>query len=131
MPRGRTNGLLTGGRGQFYISGKEKQGSNRDWKTWKMKVVIEKSWNINYWQKVIEFCDQSKNLPILLLNFTKFVVFFADIKKFSISYILRKMAAQNLSREAIVKIQETVMEKSRKSHGKIVHKVCGNPGKEG
>ena len=37
------------------------QGSHRDWKTWKMKVVMEKSWNMKNWPKVIEFCDQSWN----------------------------------------------------------------------
>ena len=35
----------------------ELQGSLRDWKTWKMKVVMEKSWNLNNWQN--EICDQS------------------------------------------------------------------------
>ena len=31
------------------------QGSHRDCKTWKMKVVIEKSWNMKKWPKVMEF----------------------------------------------------------------------------
>ena len=26
-----------------------RQGSHRDWKTWKMKMVMEKSWNIKKW----------------------------------------------------------------------------------
>ena len=35
------------------------QGSHRDLKTWKMVMAMEKSWNIENWQIVIEFCDQS------------------------------------------------------------------------
>ena len=34
-----------------------RQGSQGDWKTWKM--VMEKSWNMKNWPKVMEFCDQS------------------------------------------------------------------------
>ena len=34
-----------------------RQGSHGDWKTWKMKMVIEKSWNVKKWPKVIQFCD--------------------------------------------------------------------------
>ena len=41
------------------------QGSHGDWTTWKMKVVMEKSWNMTNWPKVMEFCYQSWNLPIL------------------------------------------------------------------
>ena len=41
------------------------QGSHRDWRTWKMKVVKEKSWNMQNWPKVMEFCDK-------LWNFTNF-----------------------------------------------------------
>ena len=33
------------------------QGSHRDWKAWKMKMVMEKSWNMKNWPKIIEFCD--------------------------------------------------------------------------
>ena len=33
------------------------QGSHGDWKTWKMKMVMEKSWNMKNWPKVMEFCD--------------------------------------------------------------------------
>ena len=37
------------------------QGPHRDWKTWKMKMVMEKSWNMKNWPEVVEFCDQSWN----------------------------------------------------------------------
>ena len=39
----------------------EMQGSHREWKTWKMKIVMEKSWNIENKPKVMEFCNQSWN----------------------------------------------------------------------
>ena len=41
-------------------------------------MVIDKSWNMENWH------DQSQNLPIFSTNLIKFVLFFADIKKFSI-----------------------------------------------
>ena len=40
---------------------RNKQGSLGDWKTWKMKMVMEKSWNMKKWPKVMEFCDNSWN----------------------------------------------------------------------
>ena len=54
------------------------QGSHSNWKTWKswkMKMVMEKSWNMRNLQNVRESCDQSGILPILSLNFTKCVTF--------------------------------------------------------
>ena len=38
---------------------KHVEGSHGDWKTWKTKMVMEKSWNMKNWPKVMEFCDQS------------------------------------------------------------------------
>ena len=38
------------------------------------------------WQKVMEFCDQSCNLPILTLNFTKFVLFLLTLGNFALVY---------------------------------------------
>ena len=40
-----------------YITSDPLHGSHGDWKTWKMKMVMEKSWNVKNWPKVIEFCD--------------------------------------------------------------------------
>ena len=37
------------------------QGSHGGWKIWKVKMVMEKSWNMKNWPKVMEFCDQSWN----------------------------------------------------------------------
>ena len=37
------------------------QGSHGDWKTWKMKMVMEKSWNLKTWSKVMEFWHYSWN----------------------------------------------------------------------
>ena len=33
------------------------RGFHRDWKPWKMKMVMEKSSNMNNWPKVMEFCE--------------------------------------------------------------------------
>ena len=45
------------------LSGVSKQGSHRYWKTWKMKVVMEKSWNMNNWPKVMGFWDFNNFSP--------------------------------------------------------------------
>ena len=61
-----------------------KQGSNRDWKTWKMKMVMEKSWNMKNEQKVIVFCNQTWNFTNFAPEFDQICAFCANIKKFSI-----------------------------------------------
>ena len=60
-------------------------GSHGDWKTWKMKVVMVKSWNMKNKQKVWEFCDQSWNFTNFAPEFDQNYAFFADVKKCSIS----------------------------------------------
>ena len=61
------------------------QGSHRHWKSWKMKMVMEKSWNMKNWQKVLEFYDQSLDLNSFALEFYQIYASFADITKLSIS----------------------------------------------
>ena len=53
----------------------------RDWKAWKMKVVMEKPWNMTNWQKVMEFCDWSSNFTNFAPELYHICAFFADIKK--------------------------------------------------
>ena len=53
----------------------QKGASYRDWKTWKMKVVMEKSWNIKK-----NFVISHGILPIWPLNFTKFVPFLQTLR---------------------------------------------------
>ena len=43
--------------------------------------VMEKSWSMKNWPKVMEFCYQSWNLQFLPLKCTNFVMFFATTKK--------------------------------------------------
>ena len=61
--------------------GGEGEGSHRDWKSWKMKVVMEKSWNMKNWQKVMKYCDQSWNFAPELYQICALL---ADIQKFII-----------------------------------------------
>ena len=56
-------------------------GSHRDWKTWVVKMVMEKSWNIKKWQKVMEFCDHGSNFAP---ESYQICVLFADITLVSI-----------------------------------------------
>ena len=67
------------------------QGSHRDWKTWKTKVVLEKSWDMKNWPKVMEFCDQYGILPS---NCTKFAHFsITETLNFHVfSDVFRKMS---------------------------------------
>ena len=70
------------------------QGSHRDLKTWKMKMVIEKSWNMKKWQKVMEFYQFSPQFVLNFLITTKklssdleslhFLIFSAKCHKFKI-----------------------------------------------
>ena len=48
-----------------------------------MKIVMEKSWNMKNWPKVMEFCDQSWHFTSFDPNCAKFVILLALTKKFS------------------------------------------------
>ena len=49
-----------------------------------MKKVLEKFWNMTKQQNVMEFVIRHGTFPILLLDFTKFVTFFADLRKLAL-----------------------------------------------
>ena len=57
--------------------------SHGDWKTWKMKIVIEKSWNMKNWPKVMKFCNQSWNMKNFVPKFYQICIFFVSAKKLS------------------------------------------------
>ena len=95
------------------------QGSHRNWKAWKIKRVMEKSWNLVNWQKVMEFCDQS-------CNSTKF-----DCELYQISalfFFLWKVRVflpcpQNVTNTDSEQRRSWKIEKqSQKSHGKFMGK---------
>ena len=52
------------------------QGSHGDWKTWKMKMVMEKSWNMTKWPKVMEFCYQSWHFTNFATKLYQICMFF-------------------------------------------------------
>ena len=47
-------------------------------------MVMEKSWNIKNWPKVMEFCDQSWNFTDFVPELYQICTFFATTKKLSI-----------------------------------------------
>ena len=47
-----------------------------DWKTWKMKMVMEKSWNMKKWPKVMEFCDSVMEFYQFCPQFVRNLIFF-------------------------------------------------------
>ena len=52
--RGREGARGSQRKTMLALSKLTKQGSHADWKTWKMEVVMEKSWNFIFKQKVME-----------------------------------------------------------------------------
>ena len=51
-----------------------------------MKLVMEKSWNMKNWLKVMEFCDQSWNFTNFDPKLCQICIFLVPTKKFS-SYL--------------------------------------------
>ena len=91
---------------------KHGQGSHGDWKTWKMKMVVEKSWNMKNWPTVMEyvFCCHHQEIR--------------QRPKSLISDIFRKMSQMRNQKE---RWSWKIKKRSWKSHGKIFCQVCGNP----
>ena len=81
-----------------------------------MKRVMEKSWNMKNWPKVIEFCDQSWNLTNFAHNF------FVTIKKLTSN--LESLHFLMFSAKCrVCKIGKTDGHaKSRNGHGKVMEK---------
>ena len=68
---GKPNGLIEQGG---VPPGGMIQGSHGDWKTWKMKMVMEKSCNMKNWPKIMEFCDHSWNYANFVPKFYQICV---------------------------------------------------------
>ena len=60
------------------------KGFHRDWKTWKIKMVMEKSWNMQNWSKVMEFCCQSWSFTNFASELFVICKFFAITENLSI-----------------------------------------------
>ena len=103
------------------------QGSLRDWKSWKMKMVMEQSWNMIHWPKVMEFCNKSWNLTNFAPEFDQICTFFLNLEKFTIN--LESLRFPTLSTKChIFKIwAEMVMENQEIFMENIFCKVYGNP----
>ena len=97
------------------------QGSQRDWKTWKMKVVMKESMNIKNGPKVMEFGISHGILPILPLNCTKFV-FFVTTKKLSYDLESLHFLMYSTKRHECKIGKMNGHGKSRNGHGKVMEK---------
>ena len=82
------------------------QGSHGDWKTWEMKMVMEKSWN---------FVIQSWNCPQFVLN----LYFWSPLRNKAAIEISQNIVNSKLGREMVMENLEMVME----NHGKIFCQV--------
>ena len=89
-------------------------------------MVMEKSWNMRNWQKVIVFCDHSWNFINFVPRLCNFVCFDATTKKSSIdikslhfqTFSAKRCKCKIKKRDGHVKIKKW----SWKSHGKNVVK---------
>ena len=82
-------------------------------------MVMEKSWNMKNWPKVIEFCDQLWNFTNFAPKFYQFCFVLVTAKKLSrnleIPHFRRfpqNVANAKSGREMVMENQEMVMEKS-------------------
>ena len=41
---------------------------------------MHKTWNMNYWQKVMKFCDQSRYFTNFALKYIRFVLFVLTLR---------------------------------------------------
>ena len=96
------------------------QGSHGDWKTWEIKMVMEKSWK--NWPKVMEFCDQSWNFTNFAPKFYQICIFFVTAKKLSSNLesphfqtFSAKYCKCKIVREMVMENQVMAMEKSWKN----------------
>ena len=88
-----------------------------------MKIVMEKSWNMKNWPKVMEFCDSVMELYQFCPQFVLNLHFFDHHSDLESLHFLTFSAKRHK-----FKIGERVGHgKSRKGHGKIFCQVCGNP----
>ena len=93
------------------------QGSHRDWKTWKMKTVMEKSWNMKNWPKVMESCDRSGNFTNFAPELYQICMFLATTKKLSIDVEIRIFQCFSSERREC-----KINGKLRNGHGKVIEK---------
>ena len=83
-----------------------------------MTVVMENSWNVKNWLKVLEFCEQSQDFTNFPPKLYQICTCFATTKKSSINieslHFLTfsiKCRKKKLRKETVMENQETVMEK--------------------
>ena len=113
-------------RGQVELSNFHQilsQGSHRGWKSWKMKVVMEKSLNMKKLKKVLEFCDKSWNCTKFKHCLQKLSILL-EHSHFPTFFLLQNVT--NLSTEAVMENQETVMKKSWKIFLQSLWEPCTN-----
>ena len=87
-----------------------------------MKMVMEKSWNMKNWPKVMEFCDQSLNFTTFAPKFDQICSFLVTNKKFSSN--LKSLHFPTFSakcRKCKIGKREGHA-KSRNGHGKVMEK---------
>ena len=92
-------------------------------------MVMEKSWNMKNWPKVMEFCDESWNFTNFAPQFYQICIFFTAKKLSSNLESPHFLSFSTKCRECKIRKRDD-HGKSRNGHGKIFCQVCGNPEKE-
>ena len=95
-------------------------------------MVMEKSWNMQNWPKVMEFCYESWNFTNFATKVHEVCMFLATTEKLSThvespqfpQFSMKCRKCKNQQQRWSWKIEKW----SWKSHEKIFCQVCGNPG---
>ena len=90
-------------------------------------MVMETSWNMN-WPKVTELCDPSWNFTNFAPELYQICIFFGTTRKLSNYPESPFFPTFSAKRRKCKTGKRNGHGKSRKSHGKIFCRVCGNPG---
>ena len=75
-------------------------------------MVMEKSWNIRNWQKVMEFWEKLWNYTNCVPEFCQMCALFANMKKFSIGLKIPHFTQISRMQTMVMKNCETVLENS-------------------
>ena len=120
---GKDGQKYTGGREVSVVLAYMCQGSHGDWITWKMKMVMEKSWNMENWPK-------SHGILLSVIEFYQFCpqmyqscMFFATTKKLTIDLESLHFATCSVKCRICKITKRDGHEKLTNVHGKVMENI--------
>ena len=85
-------------------------------------MVMEKSWNMKNWSKVMEFCDQSWNFTNFAPKFYQFCIFVVTAKQLSSNLKSQPFLMFSAKCRECKIGKRNGLGKSRNGHGKVMEK---------